>query len=1006
MVNIDFDLVFDLLPAPCIVLEADAPVFTVLAVNRKWQELTGTRADDVIGKGFFESMPSLRGGSRQEWDRLFTEVLHAGKQLQMQTDLYLNDLNGADEQDIRILSGNVAPLSSGNKQLLVVSVTDVTEIRRATQSKDLIRTIDGIVWEADADTFRGTFVSDQVEKILGYTAAEWLADPDFWANHMHSDDRAEIPALIPVLTEPGANHRFDYRMIRADGEVIWIRDLVTIVAQEQGPLLLRGFMVDITETKRLEDVERLEKAVIGLNAEKDLILADVLNRYLLGIEQIFPDMKCSILGIKDNRLVNWASPSLPETYIRRIENLEIGAYSGSCGTAAFTRKLVIVDDIATDRRWLLYKNIALEAGLLACWSHPIIVSDDTVIATFAAYYEKVRSPNEEELKLIDKVVALLTVILESRRNAEFVADAALLISQGQELARFGTWQWDIGNDEVTWSDTLYTIYGLERDTFKPSLEAYLELVHPTDRTKVKEGILNAMESKSEIEFEERIFHSSGESRYLKTWSKTKLDENGKVIKMIGACLDITASKKIQEELLASESRLRSLVDSQTNYVVRTDLVGKYTYYNSMFREDFRWFYNGGDFIGVNCILVVCHYHRMNVIEVVGKCLRNPGKIFSVELDHVQQSEKARTVYWHFIALTDSDGQATEIQCIGIDVSERKQAIDDLRKSNERYELLNMATNDAVYDWDLINDHIEWGEGFLRLFGLQTGIDKFPIQKWVELLHPTDRDPIEQSLQLHLADKNQKKWTADYRFRRSDGGYAFVEEIGYIRRNRSGRAVRMIGVLRDISRQKKEEYELKLLGSVITNTSDAILIAKSDPGDATQLRILYVNAAFTRLTGYTSAEVTGQNPMSLRGFDSPQNDFGRLAWAIRNVAPLKEETIRYQQDDKHYFINLSIHPVVDGAGMLTHWISIGRDVTEKRRYVSEIEERNQKLQDIAWMQSHVIRAPLARLMSLIDLLRNYENSETEKDELLEHILHSAYSLDDIIRDISSKTEDLA
>ena len=115
-----------------------------------------------------------------------------------------------------------------------------------------------------------------------------------------------------------------------------------------------------------------------------------------------------------------------------------------------------------------------------------------------------------------------------------------------------------------------------------------------------------------------------------------------------------------------------------------------------------------------------------------------------------------------------------------------------------------------------------------------------------------------------------------------------------------------------------------------------------------------------------------------------------------------ETLRYARGAEEIFINLSLHPVSNERGQFTHWISIGRDVTEKRRYVSEIEARNQKLQEIAFMQSHVIRAPLARVMGLVDLLRNYSNSEQEIVEFLEHMAASAKELDDIIRTISSKT----
>jgi PAS domain S-box-containing protein len=298
-----------------------------------------------------------------------------------------------------------------------------------------------------------------------------------------------------------------------------------------------------------------------------------------------------------------------------------------------------------------------------------------------------------------------------------------------------------------------------------------------------------------------------------------------------------------------------------------------------------------------------------------------------------------------------------------------------------------------------------GLGFYRLFGFDMLEGNYPLAKWAWHVHPEDREKTEVSLQKQLSDIEKRKWTADYRFRKADDAYAHVVENGYILRDRNGQAVRMIGVLRDVTRQKQEEHELKLLSSVITNTNDMVLIAESNPDDIAGLKILYVNAAFTKMTGYAATDIVGKSPVVLKGFSPSKNDFGRLRNAIRNLEPVETETVRYQRNGESYDLNLSLHPVADDEGMLTHWISIGHDVTDRLRYIREIEEQNQKFQEIAWMQSHVIRAPLARLMSLIDLVKNYQNSEIEKTELLDHILTSAYSLDDIIRDISAKTEQL-
>lgn len=755
--------------------------------------------------------------------------------------------------------------------------------KHITQFESLIQTVDGVVWQADARTFEFHFVSDQVKRILGYTPEEWLGTPLFWQNHIHEEDRAQAVAYCQRETQEKRNHVFDYRMRKADGTFVWIKDVVSVICENGEPVLLRGLMLDITATKRLEDLEHLEKTVLEINSKKDSQLRNVLHEYLVGIEAIFPHVKCSLLGIKNNRIENWASPSLPAVYVQAIESLEIGESAGSCGTAAFRKERVIVSDIATDPLWEKYKALALPHGLLACWSHPII-SDEQVIATFAVYYGKINTPDEYELKVINRVLAILKVILENRQNSELV--------------------------------------------------------------------------------------------------------------------QVTAA-----ELAASESRLRSLVDAQTNYVIRTDLKGNYTYYNNKFEADFGWFYEHSNFIGANCILSVAQGHRHRVFETVAKCLEESGKVFAVELDHVHQQEGTKSVYWHFIALTTAVGEPTEIQAIGIDISEKKLAVDALQRSNERYEYVNKATNDAIYDWDMRNDHIEWGDGFYRLFGFRRSKERYPLSKWAEGVHPADREKTEASLHAELEDIAQHKWGALYRFMKADGTYAHVEEIGYIRRNRLGKAVRMIGVLRDVTRLKQEQHELKLLGSVITNTNDAVVIAESDPRDVTGLKILYVNAAFSRITGYGPGQVVGKSPAVLQGFSPARNDFERLKNAIKKLEPLKTATIRYSGMGEETFISLSLHPVADERGALNHWIAIGHDVTDRLRYISEIEEQNHKLQEIAWMQSHVIRAPLARLMGLVDLIKNYQNSETEKNELLDHILTSAYSLDEIIRDISSKTEQI-
>ena len=118
------------------------------------------------------------------------------------------------------------------------------------------------------------------------------------------------------------------------------------------------------------------------------------------IERQSKDMLCSVLLLEGKTLRHGAAPSLPDEYNRAIDGATIGPRVGSCGTAAFTKKQIIVSDIETDPLWADYRDLALRHGLRACWSTPILRKNGEVLGTFALYYRNPRMPNKHELQLI------------------------------------------------------------------------------------------------------------------------------------------------------------------------------------------------------------------------------------------------------------------------------------------------------------------------------------------------------------------------------------------------------------------------------------------------------------------------------------------------------------------------------------------------------------------------------------------------------------------------------
>jgi PAS domain S-box-containing protein len=413
--------------SPDAIYVVDANGICVLG-NRAGAELAGIPQDELIDTPVTDTyLPEER--------HLFGERL---KKFDGKSTLRFERKFVRKSGEIVPVEVSVSPIRGGYFQAIL---RDIGERKRAEEElsreqqrfMDIVNSVEGIVWEADAETFVFSFVSKQAERILGYPVQEWLERPTFWKDHLHPEDRDWAVQFCTKATAEKHSHDFEYRMIAADGRVVWFRDLVTVVVDGDHPRRLRGVMVDMTQHKRAESLLTAEKRLLEMIAT-GVALKEILNALCLAIEEYQVGTLASVLllDVDGIHLKSVAGPNLPKSWTQQMEKLPIGPCAGSCGTAAYRKLPVIVSDIATDPLWDVpeHRASALKHGLQASWSNPVLSSEGKVLGTFCMYYRETRNPNPQDLELIELATHLVRVAIERDRVAEALR-ASEQVARGQ-----------------------------------------------------------------------------------------------------------------------------------------------------------------------------------------------------------------------------------------------------------------------------------------------------------------------------------------------------------------------------------------------------------------------------------------------------------------------------------------------------------------------------------------------------------------------------------------------
>jgi diguanylate cyclase (GGDEF)-like protein/PAS domain S-box-containing protein len=295
---------------------------------------------------------------------------------------------------------------------------------------------------------------------------------------------------------------------------------------------------------------RIELSV-GQNRVLELIargvpLARTLHALATFLEELLPNTRCSVLLLDGDgvHLRHGSAPSLPTEYSRAIDGAAIGPNAGSCGTAAYLGKQVVVSDIESDALWTDYRDLARRFGLRACWSTPIFDAANRVLGTFALYFDEPRSPTALHQDAIGIATHVAAIAIESDRRQR-------VINESQERYRLlnlatndAVWDWDVKANTLWWNENVERLFGYAPDEVPSDYGWWVERVHPDDRQRVHESLQVAADSSATSWHEDyRFRRKDGSYADILDRGYVMRDDAGATIRMIGTMQDISERKQ-------------------------------------------------------------------------------------------------------------------------------------------------------------------------------------------------------------------------------------------------------------------------------------------------------------------------------------------------------------------------------------------------------------------------------------------------------------------------------
>lgn len=672
-----------------------------------------------------------------------------------------------------------------------------------------------------------------------------------------------------------------------------------------------------------------------------------------------------LLAGTGNTLITGAAPGLPDAFNEIING------NGSCGTAAYLKVPVIIENTATDPRCAKYRDVTRRFGIAACWSTPLLTKNREVAGTFTLYHKKPKAPTARDLQIIRLIsstamLAIRYTQTDDERNAlperekreyEKAGSAELLVQMALESSRVGTFHIDLATDTILYSPLLSTIITGEMiETIERSI--FAKHIHPEDaiiRNKAFEQALG----NGHLEYEARFIWNNGSIHWIKALGTYHFDANGQPLTFSGTVCDITEEKNKQSELQALQNRFQSIFQHASLGIAMTDLQGNFTLANKAYTKIVG--YDEEELYGLSIKQISHPEDWARKKGLLDQLLQGHMREFEINKRYTHKNGQQVWVRNNVSIIHDAGGRPQNLVVISEDITaqnEWKQEQQKLRKLVD-----NSVDLMSILGLNGRNTYINKAGMEMLGFDTQEQVNETPLS----MLHsPADFEKVQREVLPTVMETG--RWAGSMIVKNMKTGERFpvFNHCMRIDHPLTGVPMAVGAVMRDMRPEMKARKEQQKLIALLEKSSDFVSLSHLNG------QVHYVNEAGRKMLGIDTRE-------ELERHNSEYLAPHQLEKLEDEVTRQMEETGRWSGEIvyRHFKTGEEI-PVFDNTMMVYDEFNgapigratISRDLRQEKAFhkaITESEQRFRNMVEQAPVAIGVLKGPTFIIETVNDAL---------------------------------------